>query len=165
MGVVRIGGRVRRRRVERSQHPFGLLEHPRPVRFGDADDVGDHVHRQQEGDIVDEVALALLRGPIEDPMGAVGDVLLELGDHPRCEAGADQSAEPRVLRRVHRREHRGGVLVLALGDLDAVRRGERLPVALDLDDLRVPEHRPELHLAAPRMSHDRAMAPDRAVVA
>ncbi|MEP6659400.1 MAG: hypothetical protein ABJD24_05745 [Acidimicrobiales bacterium] len=73
-----------------------------PVGLGDADDVADHVHRERVRDVAHEVYVPLLRGGVEHLAGALGDEVVESGDHPRCDAGAHEPADPSVGRRIGR---------------------------------------------------------------
>ena len=120
----------------------GQREEPLPVLDGDADDVGDHVHRQLVGDLRDEVALSELQCPVDDRLGPLPDLVLELLDHARGEAGADEPALPDVVAAVHADEHRPGDPRL-MAQLRPVEGTEQLGVAADRLDVLVLRQHPE----------------------
>ena len=101
-GLVRAQTTARRRRGEEGP---GQGEEPLPVGLRDADDVGDHVHRQRVGHLAHEVDLPLGQGVVDQPPGPPPALLLELGDAPRREPGADQTALAHVVAPVHAHQH------------------------------------------------------------
>ena len=66
---------------------------------GDAEQLGDHDHRQRVGQRVDQVEP--LADLVEQLGGQLGDARLEAGHDPRRERLADQGPQLAVLRRVH----------------------------------------------------------------
>jgi hypothetical protein len=125
-----------------------VMEDLGAIRFGNADDGGDHVHWELIGDFGHEVDLTPRRGLVEYPLGALGDLLFEPTDHAGCEARADQLSELEVLGRVLGDEHDASPFLRERHDGRAVVRGERLPVTIRLLDLVVAEQRPELDIAS-----------------
>ena len=87
----------------------GQPAHLGPVRRRDAHQLGDHVHREQAGEVGDEVERAGLEGRAEVGDGQRPDALLH-GRHPaRREALADDGAHAGVPGRVHGEERHGAV--------------------------------------------------------
>ncbi len=82
-----------------------------PVRRRHADQLGDHVHRQQPGKIGDEVERARLERRAQVGQGECPDALLHGGHPARREALPDNGAHARVPRRVHGQERHGPVRV------------------------------------------------------
>ena len=123
----------------------GAAEHPRTVRLGDADDVGDEVHGQQVRDIAHEVAVAPLDDVADDVARPHVDALVQASDHAGREPGADELPQARVGRWVRSYERVTGVIRIGAADRRPAQRGEGLPVAVRLDDLGVAEDRPERH--------------------
>ena len=76
--------------------------------------------------------------------------LLELGDHPRREPGADQSPHPRMLRPFLGDEHHPASFLLEQDDHGAVEGGEGLPVTVGLLHLPMTEDRPEADVGVER---------------
>ena len=87
--------------VAARQQLLGEAEEPLAIVERDADDVGDHVHRQLVRDVLDEVARAALACPLDDRDGPLPRLGLESPHHARGEAGADQTALPNVVASVH----------------------------------------------------------------
>ena len=67
----------------------------------DADDVGDHVHRQLVRDVLHEVARAPFECLFDDRHGPLPRLGLEPPDHAGREPGADQTALTNVVASVH----------------------------------------------------------------
>ena len=120
------------------------------VLLGRADERADHPRDDGPGDLVDELALAARRHPVEHPVDDSADSLLVLGDPLRREAALKQGLDPVVARRVHR-DH---LLLLALErDAEVVEDhdpadvgGEGLPVEADLAQIGGSGQRPEAGL-------------------
>ena len=92
----------------------------------------DHVHRQEAGEVRDEVEGAPLHGRLEVLDGQLADAGLELGHPPGGEALADERAQPGVGRRVHGQERHRPVGVGAEGggvERHAVGVGEAAPTS------------------------------------
>ncbi len=114
--------------------------------------LGDHDHRQREGQRVDQVEP--LPGRVQQLAGHLADPRLQAGHRPRRERGADQPAQRAVLRRVDRGQHAA---------LHRLGRGED-PAGVGRERGRVPDH--GLDVGVPEHVPDAgAVPPDRLVVA
>jgi hypothetical protein len=90
----------------RLEHVVGPAEQVAAVLGGHAQHVADHHHRQQRGDVVDEVALAALDHRVDDLVAHLAH-LVGLVAHPAGgEAAVDQLAPAPVLGVVHVDHHR-----------------------------------------------------------
>ncbi len=136
--------------IHRAQQRVSEAEHLGAVVLRNADDVGDHVHRDQVRDVGDEVEIAERGRLVEDPIGAGPDLLLELGDHPWREPGADQSPHPGMFGSFLGDEHHPASFLLERDDHGAVEGGEGLPVTVGLLHLPMAEHRPEADVGVER---------------
>src|SRR5262249_44816667 len=86
----RVAARERAVRIERAEQRVGCREQPFAIFDGDADDVGDHVHRKWERDLTHEVEVVELERMVDQSSGPRPALRLELSDHARREAGADE---------------------------------------------------------------------------
>ncbi len=91
--------------VFRSDHPVAPLEDLVTVFARHADELGDDVEGKLGCDIDHEVAIVLRERFVEDVVGELTDVGLELPDHPGREAAIDQLAIPSVIRGIHHQHH------------------------------------------------------------
>ena len=97
-----------------ADHPVGPVEHVVAVLLGHAEEVGDHDCRGSSAEMsVTKSACALLDDGVDDVVGRLVDLLLELVDHPRREALVDQPPVAGVQRRVHVEHHQPLLLELA----------------------------------------------------
>ena len=144
-------------------HDLGQFVEPATVFQRDAEQFRDHVRRERACDVVDEVALAPLRDVVDDLARHVGDVIVQLGDLAGREALADQRAELRVARRVHRQHHQLELeLVLGAWNVEEHACGLRRPggaVARDGEDFVVSGESQESGSVAVRVPGDRRTAP------
>ena len=79
---------------------LGELEHVGTVFFGNTDEIGDHVQREPQRDVGDEIARGLIGNPFDERVDALVDPFGEIRDAAGCETGADELAQSRVLGRV-----------------------------------------------------------------
>ena len=104
------GEKVHQKRVPGGAPPWletVRLHFPRYGRY--ADELADGEQRQLGGDVLDEVALALLQGAVDDLVRELDQARLEVADGPRREGPLHDVAVLAVLRRVHvEHEHPGG---------------------------------------------------------
>ncbi len=152
-------------RVGRGHDRVGPGEDVGTIRFGDAHDVGDDVHRQLVGDVLHEVAGAHLGRRVEHTRGPRRDLLVEPLDHAGREARADQLAHPGVAGRIRRHQRVAALLVAGGGEAGAVERAEGAPVARQRLQLGVTEHHPELDALGAALERGARVAPDRMLVA
>ena len=73
---------------------------PRPQLDRDADQLADHVQREQHGEFADQIELVAVGDPVEQFPGAVADERLQFGDPPDGEDLVQQPAMPGVFGRV-----------------------------------------------------------------
>jgi hypothetical protein len=131
-------------------HGVGELAHVVAVGLGHADHLRDHVHREQAGEVGDEVEVAPCHGGAQVSAGQRADLVLELAHPPGREALGHQRAHAGVPWRVQRQERHGLVRVPAPGrrvQRDAVGAGEPRRVPERADDVCVPRECPEVELA------------------
>ena len=72
-----------------------------PVVVGQAEELGDDVHREQHGEVLDHVELVAVAEVVEEVHARRADAGLEVGDHAGREHAAHHLAVPRVPRRIH----------------------------------------------------------------
>ena len=106
-------------------HPVGPVEHRVTVRLGHPEQVGDDDKRELGGDVGDEVGLALLDHGVDDLVGGLVDLLLELGDHARGEALVHEPPVAGVQRRVHVEHEQTQLLDCFLGHVPDERAPSR----------------------------------------
>ena len=147
------------------QDPVEAVEDARTVLLGHADDVADHGHRQQIGDVADPVAAAVGQQPADHRRGSGADALLELADGARRERARDHPAPLGHVGWVHvdegrvRRERVHGL------DERAVGRGERFGVAVDAQGMAVLGGHPEVALQELGDSRGELVVEDRLLAA
>ena len=131
-------------RVEGTQDGAGAVEHLPAIVFGDTDDVGDHVEREQLGDIAHEVDIASIgHDGVEDAIGAPAELALQAVDHAGRESPRHEATQPRVRLAVHRDQHLALSTFVAVADLRAVEGSERLGVTIDGPQVRMTGEHPE----------------------
>src|SRR5439155_6850223 len=128
-----------------------------------AHELGEHPERHRDGEIVDEVALAVFDELVDRAGHARSDVRLQGGGRPWREHALQDLFEACVLRRVHveqeiaedlQRQHLVGVEEDA-----ATSRGERPRIAARGGDVGMPEQRPAAAAVRQRVAMDRSLAP------
>ena len=129
-----------------AEQPVADLDDLAALLLRDAEDLGEHLHRDLRRDLVHEVELALRQRQVEHLARDLADLLLPHADGARREAPRDQPAQLVVARRVHV-DHRLARLDLALVEVLERRaadlRREEVDVAVDEADVLVAGDRPE----------------------
>ena len=100
----------------------------------------NHLAREAGGNVGDEVALAVCGDVLDDLRGLLGDVLLELGDHPGREPLVHDQPVLGVDRRIHVDDRRADRVV---EDPDGRHARVRVVVAADAEHVAVAHERPE----------------------
>lgn len=135
-------------RVLPADDPVGPVEHQPAVLPRHAEDVGESEEREVRRDILGEVHL-LRPGhhPVDDRRAVRLDLSLKLANCPGSEGLCEQTAQPRVLGRVHVEHHPLDVSqILRRGRVPDLRAtssgGERRGVAQNRPDIGIPQHEP-----------------------
>ena len=138
--------RARRHALRRGMDRLGEPVERDAVLVRDAEHVGDDVRRHQPGDVLDEIALALVDHAIDDALRQQLDPRPHGLGRLRDELARHQLAQPGVVGRIRRDQH----LVIAdldgafaVGDHDRRDRRERRGVATDGLHVAVARDRPE----------------------
>jgi hypothetical protein len=124
---VDLGGRLlaRRRdaagRVVAVDHRVGEAPQRVLVAVGHAQEPRDHRHREEAGEVADQLRRAAGREAVDQRSAALPDRPLQHGDPARREGPADGRAHTRVVRRVHAEQHRKGEVVDVLEEEAAAR--------------------------------------------
>ena len=103
--------------------------------LGDADHARDDLDGERPGELGDDVEFVRVADRVEEAADDLADHRLERGDGAGREHAADERAEPVVLGRVHHDDaavarDELGVCLPEGEELDAVRAGEPLPIAV-----------------------------------
>jgi hypothetical protein len=126
----------------------GPLPEDHPIRDRDAEELGDHDHRQRVGQAVDHVEALSAPELVEQGGGHRTDARREARHHVGRERLGDQATQLPVLRRVHPHKVPFGeeLKVWLRGQERAEVGGERGGVRQHAQHVRVAEHLPELLL-------------------
>ena len=148
-----------------AEQPVAELDDVAPLLLRDAEDLGEHLHRDLGRDLRDEVELLLLQRAVEHAVGDLAHRLLPHLDRARGEPPRDQPAQLVVARRVHV-DHRLARLellrveVLERGPAD-LRRVD-VDVAVDLADVGVAGDRVEARAVRLGVEEHRRLVAQRA---
>jgi hypothetical protein len=109
------------------------------VYLGHTEHARDHLDREGSGEVGDGVELAPVVQRVEKAADHITDHGFERGHRTGCEHTADERAEAIVLRRIHHDDVPVAADLLRIlreqEELDAVRAGECLPVAVSSQDV------------------------------
>ena len=81
------------------------LEQPMSFGLRDSQQYADHLHRQLGGHVDDEVERLAVDDRVQQAPCPRSQIVLDPGDHPRCQAGTHQATNLGVTRVVHHVEH------------------------------------------------------------
>ena len=145
LGVLLIDDRHRKLGVGVRDQRVPPLHEFAGVLLGNAQDAAEHPDGQLAGDLLHEVQLAQLEGPVEHAGGELTHRFFAGGDGFSGKAGPDQPAKPGVLGAVvlHHRAAGGQLVVVEFLEPDAAGAGEVARRRTGLEDMRVPGERPE----------------------
>jgi len=152
---------------------LGIIEADQAVRemedspaflIGHAEKLRDHLKRQFSGDLLHELALALVRNLLENAARDLADVRLELSDRARRKAAGHKPAVLAVPRRIHTEHHaldHGELVPINHLQIDALHGGEDEGALGHVDHVTVLREHPESRTLRLRMPVERGFASKR----